>query len=242
MEREAPIRCALVDSAELLRNTLAQALSREPSIEVVWHAADVAAARAMLERIDTDVVVVSTSIPMGVRSVREAPEKTSVSCRVLVLMEVDDLSLTVDAITDGADGCISKSVPFPEFADAVRRVGDGELYLPRPLVRPLINNLVAERAPRDDALVSRYLRLSVREREVLSMLVQGYDQAAIASSLVLSMNTVRTHIQNILDGLEVHSRVEAVNLVSRHRLTERFDAAHLESPPANGRVRTLPGS
>jgi DNA-binding NarL/FixJ family response regulator len=241
-QTQQAVRCAVVDSADLLRNALALALAREPDIEVVWHAPDVPTARTNMSRTDTDVVVVSTTVAAGVRALRSPHGQRSAECRVLVLSEVDDLDLTVNAITDGAAGCIAKNVPFGEFAEAVRRVGHGDLYVPPRLLRPLICRLVAERAPRDDALVSRYLKLSAREREVLAMLVNGHDQSAIASALVLSMNTVRTHIQNILDGLGVHSRVEAVNLVSRHRLTERFDAFPAEPAAANGSspVRVAP--
>jgi DNA-binding NarL/FixJ family response regulator len=74
----------------------------------------------------------------------------------------------------------------------------------------------------EDVVVDRFASLSKREREVISLVAEGLDHEAISELLYLSPNTTRTHIQNVLRKLEVHSRLEAITLVTRYHLLERF--------------------
>ena len=101
----------------------------------------------------------------------------------------------------------------------------GEACVPRGMLGSLLRDLI-ERRRRDDEALARYRRLTGRERDVLRMLARGADVNDIAPALVLSPQTVRSHLQHVLDKLEVHSRAEAVAFVLEHDL--------LDQPPTEG--------
>jgi DNA-binding NarL/FixJ family response regulator len=93
----------------------------------------------------------------------------------------------------------------------------GEAFVPPRLLAPLLKGLIVRRRE-DDGVSQRVDRLSRREKEVFELLVSGHDQRGIANELVISPATARTHLQNVLRKLEVHSRLEATALALRHDL------------------------
>jgi DNA-binding NarL/FixJ family response regulator len=104
-----------------------------------------------------------------------------------------------------------------ELVEAIRSVSRAEISIPSRMLTGLVRQLLTRRRERNDAL-SRFSRLTRREREVLGCLTDGADNEAIARSLVISPETVRTHIQNILAKLGVHSRLEATVFVRQQGL------------------------
>ena len=103
------------------------------------------------------------------------------------------------------------------FQVAVTTVFEGHAYIPPPLLGGLLHELVQSNRAQQPVADARFDRLSKREREVLDLLAAGKDQVGIARTLVISPQTARTHIQNVLGKLEVHSRLEAVALALEHR-------------------------
>jgi DNA-binding NarL/FixJ family response regulator len=122
---------------------------------------------------------------------------------------------TVDAaLRIGFSGYLTKDTPVAEFANAVRSAIDGHLVVPQRLAPTL------RRSHAEAQIALMASQLSSREREVLSLLVQGADGQTMASSLSISLNTVRTHVQNILTKLQVHSRLEAAAFAVRHGIVQ----------------------
>jgi DNA-binding NarL/FixJ family response regulator len=141
------------------------------------------------------------------KEIREvAPE-----AKILILTALNDPRLVEEAQRSGFDGYLSKDTPVPQFAAAVQAVFDGRSVFPNGGSAHRSNGSYA------DLLAQQ---LTSREREVLSLLVEGLGGEAIAKRLGVSGNTVRTHVQNILSKLQVHSRLEAATFAVRHGVVE----------------------
>jgi DNA-binding NarL/FixJ family response regulator len=130
--------------------------------------------------------------------------------RVLVLHAETDVRTLVSCLEAGAAGFQTKDLDLEGFCSAVKAVSEGEAVIPRQMLGGLLRDLIDKRR-RDDERFQRFTLLTRREREILGLLGEGQDQDDIARTLVISPQTARTHIQNILTKLEVHSRMEAVS-------------------------------
>ena len=115
----------------------------------------------------------------------------------------------------GASGFQTKDVSLDELGAALDAMLRGEAVIPRLMLGGLLKNLIHRRR-QDDAADERYGRLTRREREILVIVAAGGDRDDIASALFISPQTARTHIQNVLTKLEVHSRLEAANFAIEH--------------------------
>jgi len=133
--------------------------------------------------------------------------------RILALSALRDSRVAEEAARLGFSGYLTKHVPISRVVGALR----GETDL-----RPVATNGVAYKrnGNRMDLIAEQ---LTNRERDVLRLLVEGLPGEAIARRLNVSSNTVRTHVQNILSKLQVHSRLEAATLAVRHRLLDGGD-------------------
>jgi DNA-binding NarL/FixJ family response regulator len=114
---------------------------------------------------------------------------------------------------------VTKESPLADLGAAARSVHRGETVVPGRMLGDLIETLLHRQRTQLEAF-RRMSRLTPREREVLGLLTEGADKNTIARALVISPQTARTHIQNILTKLGLHSRLEAVAYVMRNRLLE----------------------
>lgn len=133
--------------------------------------------------------------------------------RILALIAGDRPVLARVALEAGIQGCLSKDSPMPQFITAIRAVLEGQMVMPLPVARA---GGVVSRSPEQghaDLLASQ---LTERERDVLALLVEGASSQEMARRLRVTRNTIRTHIQNILMKLQVHSRLEAAAFAVRH--------------------------
>jgi DNA-binding NarL/FixJ family response regulator len=142
----------------------------------------------------------------------------SVGC--LVLSASDDPDQTIDLLEAGVLGCVSLRQGLSELVRAVEAALRGEPTVSSGLIAPMLRQQVVRR--RDDrATVRRFQLLSARELEVLGLLAGGHDQDEIADILVISPQTVRTHIERIRGKLGVRSRVHAAHLACEYGLEDR---------------------
>ena len=137
--------------------------------------------------------------------------------RIIALSALDDPRLAQEAVRIGFTGYLTKNVPVSQLVAALRKALEG---------RSVGAGGVSFRSNGGDADRAELIahQLTNREREVLGLLVEGLSGDAIARKLDVSGNTVRTHVQNILSKLQVHSRLEAATLAVRHRLLDVGDA------------------
>jgi DNA-binding NarL/FixJ family response regulator len=134
---------------------------------------------------------------------------------VLVLHDDADVEVLTGCLEAGAAGFQTKAIGVAELATALDAVRRGEAVVPRRMLGGLLGSLI-QRKRRDDDATARYERLTRREREILAMIAHGDDRNAIAARLVISPQTARTHIQNVLTKLDLHSRIDAARFAHEH--------------------------
>lgn len=213
-----PIQVLLVDDHQLLTGSLSQILSQEPDIEVVGVAGTVAEAKAMArERLD--VVLMDYRLPdgTGAEAARAIKGRWPVA-RIVMLTAVNDDETILESIQAGADGYMTKDRAVEDVVSAVRSAHAGETLLPRSVIVGIAQRVAAARDRTADRRPVE--RLTPRELEVLRALTDGLSTPEICERLFIAPNTLRTHVQNIMGKLRVHSKLEAVAFALRHGLVE----------------------
>jgi DNA-binding NarL/FixJ family response regulator len=193
-------------------------LDREPDMEVVGVAGTVAEAKAMArERLD--VVLMDYRLPDGTGAeATRAIKARWPAARVVMLTAVNDDETVMESIQAGADGYLTKDRAVEEVVSAVRAANAGETLLPRSVILGIAQRVVAAR---DKTVERRQIEpLTPRELEVLKALSEGLSTPEICERLFIAPNTLRTHVQNIMGKLRVHSKLEAVAFAIRNRLVE----------------------
>ncbi|MQY37813.1 Transcriptional regulatory protein DegU [Streptomyces sp. RB17] len=234
------IRVLVVDDHRIFAESLAAALAAEPDVDVSAAGSGPAALRC-LERaagegrrfdvllVDADLgghvpgtrpavpvpvqeghedgLVDGISLVAGVRAAQPA-------VRIVVLAEKDDSRRAALALQAGASGWVAKDCSLSRLLTVIRGVLRDETHLPPALLTGVLRELTAARRHRTESerLVES---LTPREREVLRCMVAGLGRKAVAERLFLSPHTVRTHMQNVLGKLGVHSTLAAVALARR---------------------------
>lgn len=214
------VRILLADGQSLFREAVKVVLESEPGLEVVAEASDGLEAVAEAERTRPNVALVDLNLPNGdgIRATDLITEQVP-DCRVVVLADEEDERVLVDAIEAGASGYMTKECALSELIEATRVIHAGETLIPRRMLGPLLSRLILRRREQDEAL-RRAARLTRREKEVLALLAEGADNDTIAQRLVISPQTARTHIQNVLAKLGVHSRLEAAAFVMQNGILD----------------------
>jgi two-component system, NarL family, nitrate/nitrite response regulator NarL len=223
---DAEIRVLLADGHSLFREAMRVVLDAQDDVVVVAEAADGVQALAEARLGEPNVALVNLDLPNsdGLHTTASLVDDVP-SCRVLVLSEAEDEEALLQALEAGATGFLTKSSPIHELLEATRRVREGETVVPPRMLGALLGRLIARRRERDQAL-RLMARLTPREREVLALLARGADNAGIAQALVISPETARTHVQNVLNKLGVHSRLEAAAFVTQNGLLEELIEVH----------------
>jgi DNA-binding NarL/FixJ family response regulator len=215
---QKPIRVLFVEDQQLLAEALAAMLAREPDIEVVGTAGTVADAKLMArERVD--VVLMDYRLPDGTGAeATRAIKARWPAARVVMLTAVKDDETVLESIQAGADGYLTKDRAAEDVVQAVRAAYAGETLLPRTVIVEIARRVAAARERGDDRRLVE--PLTPRELEVLRALTDGLSTPEICEKLYIAPNTLRTHVQNIMGKLRVHSKLEAVAFALRNRLVE----------------------
>jgi DNA-binding NarL/FixJ family response regulator len=204
------IRVLVVDDHRTFADALATALELERGIRVVGTATDAEAAVGVAKEEHPDVVLMDVRMPgsdgiNATRAVKEAAPET----RVLMLSAHEEEELVARAVDAGAEGFLSKGLPMKEVAAAVRTASRGDPLLRPEEVRRLLANL-RRRRDQDATARARVDRLTPRETQILQFMADGHSSEDIAEEMGISRHTLRTHVQNILFKLKVHSKLEAL--------------------------------
>lgn len=215
-EEREPIRVLLADGHALFREAVTSVLQGERDIIVVGDAADGSAAIAEVERTRPDCVFVDDQPGAidGIEATRRIKDRLP-DCDVILLASEADEATLVGSIEAGASGYLTKDRPVVELISAVRTVRRGGVVVPPQMLRSLLSGLIRRREEQDEAM-HRVSRLTRREMEVLALLADGAGNEGIAESLFISPQTARTHVQNLIAKLGLHSRLEAAMFVARN--------------------------
>jgi DNA-binding NarL/FixJ family response regulator len=199
------IGVVLVDDEELVRTGLRAVLEAQPDITVLGEAADGAEVPGLVARHRPDVVLMDVRMPAvdGISATRALLRRPDPP-RVLVLTTFGNDGYVYDALRAGATGFLLKRARPAEIVQAVRTVAEGESLLFPAAVR----ELVAGFGGGGDGL--RAAGLTEREGEVLRLMARGLSNAEIAAELVVGVETVRTHVRNVLAKTGARDRTQAV--------------------------------
>jgi DNA-binding NarL/FixJ family response regulator len=218
-----PIRAMIVDDHALFRRGLEMVLEEEQDIELVGQASDGAEAVEKAAESLPDVVLMDIRMPRssGIEACR-AMKEAAPSAKIVILTISDEEEDLFEAIRAGASGYLLKDIPLDEVADAVRAVHGGQSLINPSMAGKLLTEF-ATLARRDDGERAQEVpapRLTEREMQVLKLVARGMNNRDIAKELFISENTVKNHVRNILEKLQIHSRMEAVMVAVREKLIE----------------------
>jgi DNA-binding NarL/FixJ family response regulator len=215
------IRVLVVDDEELVRTGLRMILEGEDDLEVVGEATDGAEAVSEVRRTSPDVVLMDVQMPRvdGIEATRLLTQRDGP--RVLILTTFHRSELVYDALVAGASGFLLKDMPRPQLVAGIRAVTRGE----EPIAPAITRQVIAEfTRPGPPELPAGYHRLTDREREVFALVARGCSNAEIADELVVSLQTVKSHVARMLDKLGLRDRVHAVISAYESGLVRRGSA------------------
>ncbi len=192
------------------------ALQQNPGLAVIGEARNRAEAAAEAARTRPDVVLFDADLPSEdlADSCALIGERSS-STKVLVLAGEESLATIIEALEGGASGYLTKESPAKDLIEATEPVSRGETWIPSHLLGALVARLFRPWREEGEAL-ERMPHLTPRERQVLALLANGEDNRTIDRRMAISPETARTHTQNILRKLEVHTRLEAAMFVRQN--------------------------
>lgn len=210
MTAQPAIRVLIVHASAVVRGGLQYYLQTHDDILIVGEAADAPQALALAEALTPDVVLIDTMVPdiAGVSVTRQLRQDCP-QVRVLALGDRPDGELVQRALRAGAIGYLITDIASDELATAIRQAYSGQAVLAPALAQALV---IHDQQPKPGA------QLSVRELEVLGLMISGRSNEHIAGQLAISRNTVRHHVHNILTKLGAANRTEAVGLAVQHKL------------------------
>jgi DNA-binding NarL/FixJ family response regulator len=218
-----PIRVLIVDDHALFRRGLEMVLAEESDIELVGEASDGAEAVDKAGEALPDVVLMDIRMPKssGIEACR-AMKEVAPSAKIVMLTISDEEEDLFEAIRAGASGYLLKDIPYDEVADVVRAVHGGQSLINPSMAAKLLTEFaaLARRDGEERAEQVPAPKLTEREMEVLRLVARGMNNRDIAKELFISENTVKNHVRNILEKLQIHSRMEAVMIAVREKLIE----------------------
>jgi DNA-binding NarL/FixJ family response regulator len=213
-----PIRVFLVDDHRMVRQALSRLLDDEPDIRVVGLASSVAEAASHAgEPMDVALVDYRLRDGTGADAARAIKARWP-AARIVILAAVEDDDAVYDSVRAGADGYLTTDQAVEEVVSTVRAARDGATLLPRPMIMMIARRLAETRDREADRVP--YETMTPRELEVLRALTEGLSTPEICATLSITPNTLRTHVQNIMGKLHVHSKLEAVAVALRHGIVE----------------------
>ncbi|APW37785.1 DNA-binding response regulator [Rhodoferax koreense] len=210
------IRVLVVDDHPLFRQGVVHSLGTDPGLLVVGETDSGEEALKLAQELLPDVVLLDISMP-GWNGLMTA-ERITTACPVvnIVMLTVsEEKDKLIAAFKAGARAYVLKGVSARELTQVVRTAASGEVYVSPSLAAEMLVTLTQSKAP--DPLQE----LTDREREILGLIGSGLTNREIGERIFLSEKTIKHYVTNILQKLQVRSRVEAALLAAQHKRTER---------------------
>ena len=205
-------------------------LSMESSFDIVAASTSANVGINLIKKHKPDVVLMDMNMPEmdGLQAIQEI-EKLNLDVRVLALSAYDDADLIFRAMKLGAKGYVLKTMASAQLIYAIDEVANGKVYMPPMLTARFFDyfqkSFKEEAIAQQKAQESNYLSdLTQREEEVLDLLTQGVTYKGVAQQLFISETTVKTHVNNIFQKLQVNDRTQAVLYAINHGFTSKRQA------------------
>jgi two-component system NarL family response regulator len=214
-----PIRVLVVDDQELFRRGLTMLLGQDSDIEVIGEASDGIVGTELAASTAPDVVLLDVRMPRrsGVEACREIKEAVP-AAKIIMLTVSDEEADLYETVKNGASGYLLKDSSIEEVAQAIRVVQEGQSLISPSMAVKLIDEFKQMSKP--ERSQASNLRLTERELEVLRLVAKGLNNRDVAKQLFISENTVKNHVRNILEKLQLHSRMEAVMYAVKEKLLD----------------------
>jgi len=209
--RASPVRIIVADDHEVVRSGFASQLGTQPDLTVVGTAADGVQAVRIGRELQPDVILMDIRMPGmdGIEATRQLTRDGPGGPRILVLTTFDLDEYVYDALRAGASGFLLKDVTAERLVDAVRVIAAGDALLAPGVTRRLISEF-AHRPTAEPRRVLALEELTPRETQVLQLVAEGLSNHEIAARLVVTAETVKTHVSRILNKLGLRDRTQAV--------------------------------
>jgi DNA-binding NarL/FixJ family response regulator len=216
-------RILLVDDHELFREGVAKVINSQPDMKVIGQADDGLEALTMAHELHPDLILMDINMPLsdGLEATKlihsSLPEAS-----IIMLTAYEEEEKLFDAIKAGAKGYVLKSSSAAGLVRGIRGALDGEASVPRKLAGQLLAEF-AKLSKRPDHPVSEDTVpiITQREREVLNIMASGASNQEIAETLSISLQTVKSHVSNILTKLQAKSRLQAAEFGIKQGLIQR---------------------
>lgn len=225
-----PIKVLIVDDQRTFGEALQLALAKEKDLRVVDVVTDGPSAVEAAGELKPDVVLMDAAMPgmSGIEATRRI-KHVDPEAQVLILSGYEDELLLARAVQAGAVGLVRKTEAVTSVADSVRQAHRGEPLHDEEEITGALRRL-RHRRERDATIEQRLARLTPREVEILEHMAAGNQPESIAEELGMSLYTLRTHTQNILTKLGVHSKLEALVLAIRYGKVSTLDVSGEDKP------------
>jgi len=214
-----PVRVLVVDDQELFRRGLTMLLAVEDGIEVVGEASDGHEGMQLAVSTAPDVVLLDVRMPQqsGIEACLAIKEAVP-TAKIIMLTASDEEADLYEAVKSGASGYLLKDSSIEEVAQGIRVVADGQSLISPSMAAKLIDEFKTMSRP--ERSTGPALKLTDRELEVLRLVAKGLSNRDVAQRLAISENTVKNHVRNMLEKLQLHSRMEAVMYAVREKIVD----------------------
>ena len=239
MPKAPEIRVSIIEDHPIVRAGLRMLLENHPGMEVVSEAASATEALAAAKGERPDIILLD--LELGVESGLDALPKllsTFAPARILILTATPDTEKHQQAIGSGASGIVLKEQTPEVLAKAIRSVHSGEFWVGRSLTAAVLTRIVHSTAvkPTQVPELEKIATLTPRERDIVSLVAQGFNGERVAKELSISGFTVRNHLTSILDKLQLSNKFELAVYASRHGLASPRTEDMRDKVPGN-RIR-----
>lgn len=199
----------IADDHAVLREGMRNLLERENDFEIIGEASDGEEAVRLVSELKPDVVLMDIVMPKltGIEATRQI-KQTSPTTNILVLTAYSDIRYILGLLEAGACGYLLKNARSSEIAGAIRAVQSGESVLDPVVTHKLLQRVVGSANEPGKLRTAR--QLTPRETEILNLAARGMNNKDIAKALFLSLRTVKAHLSNIFNKMEVGSRTGAI--------------------------------
>lgn len=209
------IRVLIADDHVVMREGMSVLLEAEPDIDVVGQAGDGQEAWEKALELQPDVVLMDITMPKkSGLEVTQHLQNSLPETRVLILTMHEGDEFFFRTLQAGASGYVLKGASPDELLAAIRAVHQGGVYLYPTMAAKLMNDYLSRPASEQ----ATYDDLTPREREILTFIAEGLTSREIAEKLTISVNTVQTHRQNIMEKLDLHNKSELIKYAIRKGL------------------------
>jgi DNA-binding NarL/FixJ family response regulator len=211
------IKVMIVDDHRIMREGLRAMLEREPDIKVVGDAANGLLAQPLARDLAPNVIIMDVNMPElnGIEATQQINAELS-EVRIIALSMHADRRFVLNMLKAGAAGYMLKDDAFTNLAKAVRMVASHKTYLSQEITELLENDCQPLSATLESG---NFQLLSSREREVLQLVTEGKTSSQIAASLHISVKTVETHRQQVMEKLNIKGVAELTKYAIREGLT-----------------------